>query len=220
MLNPFVSLLGLVVRDEMLDVDVCKAAAVIEDVACLTYVSLVVRQNKYNPDKVAIHCVKSSKNESCLSQLCKQGYTITPTRPFLEFGLVDGEEIEISFNEFCLEGFERKPFSMTFYSALDTAKYRGRLCVVHPDRHFNSDRYCSQMTYRVVSPKISLQRTGTLTLYLPKVLLQCHNLYSRHRIINHISNQSSLLKQSFCTKVRVNIYQKCFIAFPCLLIPK
>jgi hypothetical protein len=153
----------------MLKSDVCRTASVIEDMSCLTNVTLILRQHRENPDDVVIHCIRSDKATQRLQELASMGYTQGPSKTS-DFGMLDGEHIELQFNcNICLEGYESKHFMMTFYSRIDVAKYVGRLCVLNPDRQIGFDRYSGKLVYKVISSKISIQRCGTMVIYLPKV---------------------------------------------------
>ncbi|CAC5374027.1 unnamed protein product [Mytilus coruscus] len=165
--NSSYSVVGIVVPAKMTESDMCRAATVLEDVICLTNVNLVVKQHKDNSDEIIICCTKSDKLQETLQELAKDGFTNGPTK-VPEFGLADSEKIEITLESFCLEGYENRPLVMPFYSGLGTARYRGRLCVLHPERLSSGSQYSGQLKYKIISEKISMQRSGKLAIYLPK----------------------------------------------------
>ncbi|XP_063419422.1 uncharacterized protein LOC134702448 [Mytilus trossulus] len=165
--NSSYSVVGIVVPAKMTEHDLCRAATVLEEVMCFTNVNLVVKQHKDNPDEIIIYCIKSEKLQAVLLELANDGFTNGPTK-VQEFGLADSEKIEITLNCFSLEGYENRPLVMPYYSGLCTAIYRGRLCVLDPERQTCCNQYNGQLKYRIISEKISMQRSGKLAIYLPK----------------------------------------------------
>jgi hypothetical protein len=67
----------------MLKSDVCRTASVIEDMSCLTNVTLILRQHRENPDDVVIHCIRSDKATQRLQELASMGYTQGPSLLYL-----------------------------------------------------------------------------------------------------------------------------------------
>ncbi|XP_071172384.1 uncharacterized protein [Mytilus edulis] len=165
--NSSYSVVGIVVPAKMTEIDMCRAATVLDEVICLANVNLVVKQHKDNSDEIIIYCTQSEKLQTVLHELAKDGFTNGPTK-VQEFGLADSENIELTLDNFCLEGYENRPLVMPLYSGLGTAIYRGRLCVLHPERQTCDNQYRGQLKYKIISEKISIQRSGKLAIYLPK----------------------------------------------------
>lgn len=88
--------LGLVVPDNMTEGDICRAAEILEGLHCVTNVSIICRQKHTNPHDVIIECVQSENLASTMKELDIKGYNDGPPES-AEFGVIDGEEIEINF---------------------------------------------------------------------------------------------------------------------------
>ncbi|CAG2200047.1 unnamed protein product [Mytilus edulis] len=132
---------GLVVPDSMSDEDVCKEAEIREGLNCVTNVSIICRQKHSNPHEVIIECVKSENVDTTMKYLDSIGYNDGPAES-AEFGVVDGEVIEIKFeSNLYFERLKRSPLRMPFYKDLKSQRYFEHLVVVNKSeqgRHITS----------------------------------------------------------------------------------
>ncbi|XP_076113369.1 uncharacterized protein LOC143081020 [Mytilus galloprovincialis] len=161
---------GLVVPDNMSDEDICKAAEILEGLNCVTTVSIICRQKHSNPHEVIIECVKSENVDTTMKHLDSIGYNDGPAES-AEFGVVDGEEIEIKFeSNLYLQRLKRSPLRMTFYKHLKSERYSEHLVVVNKAEQGEDISYHGYLEYSVSSARLSLKRSGSLAVYVPKPL--------------------------------------------------
>lgn len=125
----------------MKDEDICKAAEILESLNCVTKVSLICRQKHTDPHDAVIQCVRTENIVDTLHHLDGLGYTDGPPESS-EFGVVDGEEIEIQFeSNLYFEYFQYSNLKIKFYSNLSTERYSGHLLVLNKGDQAEDDKY-------------------------------------------------------------------------------
>lgn len=161
--------LGLVVPEGMPDADICRAAEILEGLNCVTNISVICRQKHANPHDVIIECVKSENVAETLQHLDTLGYNDGPPES-AEFGVVDGEEIEIKVeHNLCLEGYKYSSLKIKFYKHLPFDRYSRNLKIVNKGDQGEEEKYHGYLTYNVPPGRLSVPRQGKLVLYVPKV---------------------------------------------------
>ena len=171
--------LGLVVPEGMPDEDICRAADILEGLNCVTNISVICRQKHANPHDVIIECVRSENVADTLQHLDKLGYNDGPPES-AEFGVVDGEEIEIKVeHNLCLEGYINSFLKIKFYKHLPFDRYSTNLKIVNKGDQGEDEKYHGYLTYNVPPGRLSVPRQGKLVLYVPKVnyLMYIHRNY-------------------------------------------
>ena len=171
--------LGLVVPEGMPDEDICRAAEILEGLNCVTNISVICRQKHANPHDVIIECVRSENVADTLQHLDKLGYNDGPPES-AEFGVVDGEEIEIKVeHNLCLEGYRNSSLKIKFYKHLPFDRYSRNLKIVNKGDQGEDEKYHGYLTYNVPPGRLSVPRQGKLVLYVPKVnyLMYIHRNY-------------------------------------------
>ncbi|CAG2207049.1 unnamed protein product [Mytilus edulis] len=162
--------LGLVVPDNMTEEDICRAAEILEGLFCVTYVSIICRQKHQNLHDVIIECVRSENVTSTMKALDSIGYNEGPAASS-EFGVVDGEAIEIKFeSNLYLERLKHSPLKIKFYKNLQLDRYSEHLEVVSKAEQGEDIAYHGYLKYSVSPGRLSSSRTGSLVVYIPKPL--------------------------------------------------
>ncbi|CAC5373111.1 unnamed protein product [Mytilus coruscus] len=168
--NDKYQVLGLVVPEDMSDEDICKAAEILEGLSCVTNVSIICRQKRSNPHDVSIECVKSENVVTTMQHLDSIGYNDGPPES-TEFGVVDGEEIELKFeSNLYTDRLKHSPLKIKFYQHLPFKRFIEHLVVVNKTDQVEDNKYHGYLKYSVPPGRLSLPRTGSLILYVPKPL--------------------------------------------------
>ncbi|VDI23349.1 Hypothetical predicted protein [Mytilus galloprovincialis] len=168
--NDNYQILGLVVPYNISNEDVCKAAEILEELSCVTNVSIICRQKHSDPHEVIIECVKSENVENTLQHLDSIGYNDGPAES-AEFDVIDGEEIEIKFeSNLYLKRLKRSLLKIKFYKHLQCNRYSEYLEVVSNEDQGPDINYHGYLKYSVPPGRLSLTRTGSLVVYVPKPL--------------------------------------------------
>ncbi|VDI49803.1 Hypothetical predicted protein [Mytilus galloprovincialis] len=167
--NDNYQVLGLVVPEDMSDEDICKAAEILEGLSCVTNVSIICRQKRSNSHDVIIECVKSENVTNTLQHFDSIGYNDGPPES-TEFGVVDGEEIEIKFeSNLYLERLKFSPMKIKFYKHLPFKRFVEHLVVVNKADQVEEDTYHGYLKFNVPPGRLSLRRTRSLILYFKYV---------------------------------------------------
>ncbi|XP_071173582.1 uncharacterized protein [Mytilus edulis] len=168
--NDNYQILGLVVPYNISNEDACKAAEILEELSCVTNVSIICRQKHSDPHEVIIECVKSENVENTLQHLDSIGYNDGPAES-AEFDVIDGEEIEIKFeSNLYLKRLKRSLLKIKFYKHLQCNRYSEYLEVVSNEDQGPDINYHGYLKYSVPPGRLSLTRTGSLVVYVPKPL--------------------------------------------------
>jgi hypothetical protein len=126
----------------MPDEDICRAAEILEGlINYVTNISVICRQKHANPHDVIIECVKSENVADTMQHLDQLGYNDGPPES-AEFGVVDGEEIEIKVeHNLCLEGYKYSSIKIRFYKHIPFDRYSRNLKIVNKGDQGEDDKY-------------------------------------------------------------------------------
>ncbi|CAC5381783.1 unnamed protein product [Mytilus coruscus] len=156
--------------EELTSKELENAAYVLDEVTYLTKVKIICRQNEEDLHDVIIHCTKSCEAEQRLAELDDRGYTQGPSASE-EFGLIDGEEIEIRFeHNIQMTKYKLFPLKIKYFANIEPMKFSGRIDIVDINDQRGDATYHGQLVYKVTTGRFDKERKGTMHIHFPKEL--------------------------------------------------
>ncbi|XP_071173539.1 uncharacterized protein [Mytilus edulis] len=156
--------------EELTSRELENAANVLDELTYFTKVKIICRQNEEDLHDVIIHCTKSCEAKQRLSELDNRGYTQGPPASE-EFGLIDGEEIEIRFeHNIQMTKYKLFPLKIKYFANIEPMKFSGRIEIVDINDQRGDATHHGQLVYKVTTGRYDKERKGTMHIHFPKEL--------------------------------------------------
>lgn len=162
--------MALLVPTDKKDSELTSIGEILYSMSNETKILVLVRQNPINSADVAVACAEQNNISLAVEKLNSLGYT-SDTAEMVEVGICDGEEIHFTTSGNIRILSPQTKIKLRFFQNFGVPVKEFKIVERDPQVQRFMRRYSGEVCFTVGSNSGTPHRTGSQTVYLPKVTL-------------------------------------------------
>lgn len=162
--------MALLVPTDKKDSELTSIGEILYSMSNETKILVLVRQNPINSADVAVACAEQNNISLAVEKLNSLGYT-SDTAEMVEVGICDGEEIHFATSGNIRILSPQTEIKLRFFQNFGVPVKEFKIVERDPQVQRFMRRYSGEVCFTVGSNSGTPHRTGSQTVYLPKVTL-------------------------------------------------
>lgn len=162
--------MALLVPTDKKDSELTSIGEILYSMSNETKILVLVRQNPINSADVAVACAEQNNISLAVEKLNSLGYT-SDTAEMVEVGICDGEEIHFATSGNIRILSPQTEIKLRFFQNFGVPVKEFKIVERNPQVQRFMRRYSGEVCFTVGSNSGTPHRTGSQTVYLPKVTL-------------------------------------------------
>lgn len=162
--------MALLVPTDKKDSELTSIGEILYSMSNETKILVLVRQNPINSADVAVACAEQNNISLAVEKLNSLGYT-SDTAEMVEVGICDGEEIHFTTSGNIRILSPQTEIKLRFFQNFGVPVKEFKIVERYPQVQRFMRRYSGEVCFTVGSNSGTPHRTGSQTVYLPKVTL-------------------------------------------------
>lgn len=162
--------MALLVPTDKKDSELTSIGEILYSMSNETKILVLVRQNPINSADVAVACAEQNNISLAVEKLNSLGYT-SDTAEMVEVGICDGEEIHFATSGNIRILSPQTKIKLRFFQNFGVPVKEFKIVERDPQVQRFMRRYSGEVCFTVGSNSGTPHRTGSQTVYLPKVTL-------------------------------------------------